>query len=213
MVNSSTADVTILLGKPDGTFQTRPDVYVGGGPTGLAVGDFNGDRIPDLAVSNGSLGLEVILISLGNGDGTFRNGGSAPVGNEPYAVVVGDFNRDRKLDLAVANLAAGSVSVLLGNGDSTFHPAANYPTGTGPVGLKAGDFNKEGKLDLAVCANVSNAVMVFLGNGDGTFQTPLSFPPGGFCNSVARGDLNHDGKPDIVTANTDNVIVLLNASR
>ena len=109
------------------------------------------------------------------------------MGNEPYAVAVGDFNRNRNLDLAVANLAAGNVSVLLGNGDSTFRPAVNYPTGTGPVGLKAGDFNKDGKVDLAVCANVSNAVLVFLGNGDGTFQTPLSFPSGGPCNSVARG--------------------------
>jgi hypothetical protein len=39
-------------------------------------------------------------------------------GAEPYAVVVGDFNRDGKPDLAVANSHSNMVSVLLGNGVS-----------------------------------------------------------------------------------------------
>src|SRR5437899_8699626 len=50
-----------------------------------------------------------------------------PVGASPSAVAVGDFNGDRKSDLAVANNGSDNVSVLLGNGNGTFLPAVNYP--------------------------------------------------------------------------------------
>src|SRR5262245_5010275 len=42
------------------------------------------------------------------------------VGNGPISVAEGDFNRDGKPDLAVANLDSNSVSVLRGNGDGSF---------------------------------------------------------------------------------------------
>src|ERR1035438_9135914 len=50
-------------------------------------------------------------------------------GAGPKSVAVGDFNGDRKLDLALANGGSGTVSVLLGNGDGTFRAAVNYRVG------------------------------------------------------------------------------------
>src|SRR2546422_859037 len=44
--------VTVLLGNGDGTFRAGPQLTVGNGPAGVAVGDFNGDGKPDLAVAN-----------------------------------------------------------------------------------------------------------------------------------------------------------------
>jgi hypothetical protein len=73
--------LSILLGKGDGTFQpavTQPTGLTAGG---VAVGDFNGDGILDLAVAiagNGTLG-----IFLGNGDGTFQPAGNYPAGQRP----------------------------------------------------------------------------------------------------------------------------------
>jgi len=212
VVNSLTGDVTVLLGKSDGTFGRGTNVFVGGAPTGITAGDFNGDGIPDLAVANGALGQQLVYIFLGNGDGTFRSGGTAPVGNEPFGLVAYDFNHDGKKDLAVANLAANSMSVLLGIGNGTFRPAVNYPAGNGPVSIGTGSFTSGGNADLAVCADISAEVLLWLGNGDGTFQMPQAVPAGGFCNSLAVGDLNHDGKTDIVTATTGNVVVLMNNS-
>ena len=81
----------------------------------MAVGDFNGDAKPDLAViSSGSISYDPgsVSVFLGNGDGTFQ----APEGfgtnsRRAGAVAVGDFNGDGKLDLAVTTPAG--VSVLM----------------------------------------------------------------------------------------------------
>jgi hypothetical protein len=72
------------------------------------------------------------------------------VGAAPFSVAVSDFNRDGKLDLAVANYGSNDVSVLIGNGDGTFHDAVNYGTGMQPLSVAVGDFNGDGKLDLVV---------------------------------------------------------------
>ena len=73
-----------------------------------------------------------------------------PTGSGPCSVISGDFNKDNKLDLAVANFLGDSVSVLLGNGDGTFQTQMTYPTGEHPNSVISGDFNKDNKLDLAV---------------------------------------------------------------
>src|SRR6516164_1156948 len=94
----------------------------GGGAFSVAVGDFNGDAIPDLAVANYGGTVSVIL---GKGDGTFLPAKNYPAGIYPASVAVGDFNGDGNQDLAVANGGSNNVSVLLGKGDGTFLPAVS----------------------------------------------------------------------------------------
>src|SRR6185437_29182 len=72
------------------------------------------------------------------------------VGSSPQSVVVGDFNGDGKVDLAVLNTGSNNVSILLGNGDGTFQAAKNFDAGDNPSGIFVRDFNGDGKLDLAV---------------------------------------------------------------
>src|SRR5262249_28655922 len=55
------------------SFITAPSYAAGSYPTSVAVGDFNGDAIPDLVVANASgNGNGAMSVLLGNGDGTFR---------------------------------------------------------------------------------------------------------------------------------------------
>jgi FG-GAP-like repeat len=90
--------------------------------------------------------------------------------------VAADFNRDGKLDLAVAN--GNAVSILLRNGNGTFGPATNYAVAAEPVGLAVGDFNNDGRFDLAV-AGRPNATSIMFGKGDGTFPVSHTYVPGG----------------------------------
>jgi hypothetical protein len=182
-------------------------------PESVAVADFNGDAIADLAVADG--GGNTVSMLLGNGDGTFQPARDFATGASPQSVAAGDFNGDGRPDLAVANnLDGGTVSVLLGNGDGTFQDASPFAAGLFPAAMAVGDFNRDGVPDLAV-ANSGNpgnfsTVSVLLGNGDGTFQAPQDFAVGNVPVSVAVGEFNGDGIQDLAVANGGgNVSVLL----
>jgi Bacterial Ig-like domain (group 3)/FG-GAP-like repeat/FG-GAP repeat len=188
------------------SFSAPVPYAVGQGPFSVAVGDFNGDGKPDMAVVN--VFSNSVSVLLGNGDGTFHMAKNFAVGDQPSSLAVGDFNGDGKLDLVVANEHSNNVSVLLGNGDGTFQPAQNFFAGASSS-VTVGDFNGDGKLDLAVA--IGSSVSVLLGSGDGTFQTARNFAAGIGPISVTVGDFNGDGKPDLAVANfnSNNVSVLL----
>src|ERR1039458_9200554 len=188
---------------------------VGTNPWSAAVGDFNGDGKPDLAVANESSNNVTVLLGNGSGGFTAASGSPFAAGANPYSVAVGDFNGDGKPDLAVANYSSNNVTVLLGNGSGGFTAASGSPFAAGilPVSVAGGGFNGDGKPDLALANYGSNNVTVLLGNGSGGF-TPASGSPfavGTGPNSVAVGDFNGDGKPDLAVANSssNNVTVLL----
>src|SRR5262249_47367281 len=165
---------SVLLGTGDGGFRPAITFSLLPGATSAAVGDFNRDGKPDLAITSGL--NDAVEILQGNGDGTFRaNPLIIPVGTQQnfaesiQSVAVGDFNRDGKLDLAVANPGGNTVSVLLGNGDGTFGPRVDYGVGTSPLSVAAADLGN-GQVDLVVANHDSSNVSVLVGNGDGTFQ-------------------------------------------
>src|SRR5439155_12145751 len=92
-------------------------------PRSVAVGDFNGDGIGDLAVAN-FLGDTVSLL-LGKGDGTFQAAQDYVAGSFASSVAVGDFNGDNFLDLAAT--AGDGVTVLLNAADWGGGPAPSPP--------------------------------------------------------------------------------------
>src|SRR6266516_3725403 len=179
--SSPSNTVTVLLGNGNGTFLPGPSLTVGNGPAGVAVGDFNGDGKPDLAVAN--LNDNTLSILLGNGDGTFQAPQTfAGVGTKPYFVAVGDFNRDGKPDLVITNHLGNTVTVLLGNGDGTFQPAQTFLVDSDPVYATVGDFNGDGVQDLAVANLHALTISVLLGNagtGSTVVATPTFSPAGG----------------------------------
>ena len=215
VANYSSNNVTVLLGNGSGGFTAASGspFAVGLLPVSVAVGDFNGDGKPDLAVANDADGNVTVLLGNGSGGFTAASGSPFAAGANPFSVAVGDFNGDGKPDLAFANYSSNNVTVLLGNGSGGFTPASGSPfaVGTGPASVAVGDFNGDGKPDLAV-ANFNN-VTVLLGNGSGGFTAAAGSPfaVGARPYSVAVADFNGDGNPDLAAANldSDNVTVLL----
>src|SRR5262249_43047277 len=175
-------NISVLLGNGDGTFQAAVNFGAGNNPSSIAVGDFNGDGIQDLAVANNSFSSDNVSVLLGNGDGTFQAAVNFGAGNNPSSIAVGDFNGDGVQDLTVAHgfFGSNSVSVLLGSGDGTFQEAVNFVAGDRAFSVAVGDFNGDGVQDLAVAHGFfgSNSVSVLLGNGDGTFQQGVNYGTG-----------------------------------
>ncbi len=103
---------------------------VGPSPQSVAVGEFNGDADPDLAVVN-QLSNNVSVL-LGAAGGAFTGPTDFAVGITPLEVAVGEFNGDADPDLAVVNEASSTVSVLLGaaGGSSPARPIS--PSGPRP---------------------------------------------------------------------------------
>ena len=207
--NLSSDTLTIWLGNGDGTFSSAGTTPTGAYPSSIAVGDFNRDGIPDLAVGN--LFSGTVTIHIGSGSGTFGEMPNPIAINNPNGVSVGDFNGDGIPDLAVANTASNSVTVLMGNGDGTFAAVpVNPATGSEPYSIAIGDFNGDGKEDLAVTNISSNSVSILLGNGDGTFTAAASPSTGSSPVSMAIGDFNADGNIDLAVSNAyDNSVTVL----
>ncbi|MBZ5535859.1 MAG: VCBS repeat-containing protein [Acidobacteriia bacterium] len=205
-VNFGSNNVSILLGKGDGTFQAAVNYGVGSDPVSVAIGDFNGDNKPDLVVVNQR--DNDVSILLGKGDGSFGAAADYQAGIGPNSVVTGDFNRDGKLDFVVANQFSKSVSVFLGNGDGTFQTTSDTTLATFPSSLVAADFNGDGIADLVIAGVSLESVFILLGNGDGTFRNG---PGVGAAAAIpfAAGDFNRDGTTDLAVRGPNGRVSIL----
>jgi type II secretory pathway component GspD/PulD (secretin) len=164
IVNQTTNNVTILLGKGDGTFAEATgspiSSGVGKGPVAIAAGDLNGDAKPDLAVVNQT--DNTVSILLNNGDATFTAATGSPLqtASSPTGVAIADFNQDGIPDIAVTNGGANTFRVFVGLGgglfSQAFEPPAG-PTGSTPTAIVAGAFATGGFPDVAITNDVSGA--------------------------------------------------------
>jgi hypothetical protein len=104
--------VSVLLGGSGASFTRQtPNLTIGGTPWSVAVGDFNRDADPDLAVANFNLGRVSVLV--GGAGGSFSGPTHFAAGSGSPSVAVSDFSRDGKPDFAVASFNSDTVSVRL----------------------------------------------------------------------------------------------------
>jgi hypothetical protein len=218
VANYGSENITLYLGNGSGGFTEASGSPVASGatPYSIAVADFDGDGKADLAVTN--IFSNTVTVLLGNGSGGFTAAAGSPfaTGTSAISVAAGDFNRDGKADLAIANFDSGTITVLLGNGSGGFSPAPGSPfaAGTHPWTIVVGDFNGDGKPDMAVAnAVASGVVTVLLGNGSGGFAAAAGSPyaVGSYPRTLAVGDIDGDGKLDLAVANngSSNITVLM----
>jgi FG-GAP-like repeat len=191
----------------------RPALVAGAGPDSIAAGDFNGDRILDLAVANRD--SNSISVFIGHGDGTFDTARDFDTGTGPQSIRAVDLNSDHILDLVTANAASRSLSVLRGDGRGGFQPAIDVPVSFEsdtqgcatclPLQVIDGEMTGDATPDLAVAYVGANVLSVVPGHGDGSFGDRIA--QAGFVRddpqSIAAADFNGDGRLDLATANFD----------
>ena len=157
-------DVTILLRRAAGGFapEAGSPVGVGADPVSPAVGDFNNDALPDLAVTNEAADTVTVLERRAAGGFVEQAGSPYPAGDGPYGLAAADLDDDGRTDLAVSNENAAQVTILRGvaGGGFAAAPFSPLPVGRVPLQLAAADLDGDHRTDLAVPNNADGTVSV-----------------------------------------------------
>lgn len=200
-INDDAGDFQILLGTGSGGFSAKPIFSAAAPPetmpTDIAIADFDGDGIPDIAASYGwessifSAGATCILP--GYGDGTF-NLNSVNCNNAPYTL--GQMlaaNLNGRPDLV---FSSDPLMVQLNNGKGVF-TTSMYATGGGPMAL--GDFTGGGRQDIV--EGTQGGVQVVANAGVGVLRAPVSISDiaGNWTAATIMNssDFNGDGTADL----------------
>jgi tetratricopeptide (TPR) repeat protein len=224
VTNTNDSSISVLLGNGDGTFQAAKTVKLvnGRGPIGIATADFNADGFADLVVANSTSNTATILSGDGTGNFPTQTDFDLASGAMPVAVVAATFDSTLQCpmsqmhpDFAVANQTAGTVSLFVNQCGGSFPNRTDFTVGNQPVALIAGDFNNDGFQDLAVANSADNNVVVLFGSGGGTFPASIPFQVGPSPAGLASADFNGDGLADLaITLEANNSVnVLINSQQ
>ena len=168
-----------LPGAGNGTFGQTESIPMQDVSGTLVARDLDGDRDTDLVAST----AEAVTVVLNQGNGDFAKGKRYEAGGGANSIAVGDWDRDGRLDLAVATWR-DQVCVLLGQGDGRFGAPTPYHVGNGIASVVAADLDRDGDLDLAVTNQNADSIAVLFGRGDGTFIPEPRYDAGEFPQSA-----------------------------
>ena len=215
IASASSGSAGILFGDGVGGFRFAVG-QAGRGAFGLAQGDLNSDGKPDVvAMSNGNF-----VVMLGDGTGKLATPSivTVPSSSSFVGPVIGDFNGDSKLDVAVVddthNGPGGMARfhVALGDGLGGFgSPISTSFEFFDPFAVGGGDLNGDGKTDLVTVNRFVGSISIGLSDGSGhfTMQPNISLSTAVNPVGVAFADFNNDGKMDLAVPSGFGFTILL----
>jgi hypothetical protein len=210
VVNSTSDDVTVLLGDGTGDFSaagSSPESLLPAGDSfDIAAGDLDGDEDVDLATANND-GTASVLLNDGSGDFTVLAGEAA--GPTPRSIAIADMNGDTELDLVIGNFFGAFVTVLLNDGDNDgdFTALAAEDVGGNAdnvFDVAAAQIDNDADVDVVVINEYLNKVRTMSNNGLGDLTTVGT--PVATTNpiSVALGQFGSNAFADLAVLNQAN---------
>lgn len=201
---------------PDRLFDEPMILPAGLNGHGITVADLDEDGHLDLIVISSGQNAAMVLMGLGGRD--FTAAIPLATGPQPKHSVVGDFNGDGLLDIAVANQDGhdspeiDDISVFYQQLGGTFAPAVNFAACQRPHQVGAGDLDGDGILDLAVACWGEDNFAILPGTAEG-FADPIFIDSGGGApHAVVVADFDQDGLADVALANLGSSSITIHIS-
>jgi hypothetical protein len=201
VVSGTAQGLRIFKGQGDNTFVQVMTAEPGGSAPGSFLAatamappvDLDGNGTVDLVIAHAG-GIHIFL---GNGDGTFRDGGSAGAGNATSAVAVGDLNGDGLPDIASVESTHGALLADFALGGGAFSTRTIATIGADLTDVVIADIDSDGVADLLVADEGGGTVRIFFGGADGAFVANPPLALGMRPKFLAVRDWDEDGDPDL----------------
>ncbi len=187
---------------------TRQDIPGLLEPVIVLSGDLDEQGTPDLVVIDeeipGDITQGAAIVFLATGTGSYVATAPRIISGSPQSAVLGYFNADSHLDLAVAHFLSSSVSILLGTGSGSLAPPLVLALPSTPTALAAAELTGDGLADLIVITSPTGfegTARVYRGLGNGTFTPHSTALVDKDPRGVVVAQLNNDTILDLAVAN------------
>jgi hypothetical protein len=201
--------LSILLNDGNGVFGS-PIFYETGGTAEFAVmaADMNEDGILDLVTGMQESGDPVVIVSRGNGDGTFSLMSTNAAGGAVWMVSVGDVNGDGHEDVGAVNNFTDTAALLLGDGSGTLAAPILRSTDSFPLATDFGDIDGDADLDW-ITSSYAGDWRLYTNDGSGGFTFLRSFASPQAASCAVIMDRDNDGDMDLALVDELADVVLL----
>ena len=197
--------LVILRGDGAGAFTRAAQIEAPEGPFKILAGDFNGDGVPDAAMTCTT--ANALFVVLLNDSFQVLGSQTIPLGGEGRGLRSGDVDGDGDLDLVVAVAGPGfGAAVLRNDGSGVFTLDSTLGAVGSASDLELCDVTFDGLPDIMLADSETDTIHLFLNAGAGVFVPLGAFITGDFPTSLACADANGDGRIDLI-AGTQNPMV------